>query len=88
MRISFTDLMNEEKRGGRPKGLPPFMMDEIRVTAGDRCVEGCALDKPSEEGDGSERATIETEPKKRNPLWDSSLYAKHLSLWFMFHIRF
>ena len=42
----------------------PFMMDEIWVTAGDRCVKGCALDKPSEKDDGSERATIETEPEK------------------------
>ena len=26
--------------------------------------------------------------KRGTPLWDSSLYAKHLSLYCMFHIRF
>lgn len=48
--------MNEKKRGQTGKVCPLFMMDGVYVTAGDRCVEGCALHKPSGVGGGSERA--------------------------------
>lgn len=80
--------MNEKKRRQTEKVCLLFMMDGVYITAGDRCVEGCAFHKPSGGVVDPKELTIKTEPEKRNPLRDSSLYAKHLSLCFMFHIRF
>ncbi len=39
--------MNEKKRRQTEKVGLLFMMDGVYVTAGDRCVEGCTLHKPS-----------------------------------------
>ena len=70
MRISFTDLMNEdelkEEEADRKVCLL-FMMDEVYVTAGDRCVEGCALHKPSGGATDSKEQRLKQNLKRGTP---------------------